>query len=86
VGLPRPAPARPEGREIGRSLGLGPAETDRALRAMLDGAVQTFFDGRLSAEQVIDLVPVRPLAAAEPKVRQVYLDALPALHAKLKGT
>lgn len=72
-------------REIAGSFGLAPAEVDRALRAMLDGAVRTFFDAGLTAEQVVDLVPVKPLAEAEPQIRQAYLDVLPRLHAKLKG-
>ena len=72
-------------REIAGSFGLAPAEADRALRAMLDGAVRTFFDAGLTAEQVLDLVPVKPLAEAEPQIRQAYLDVLPRLHAKLKG-
>jgi hypothetical protein len=42
-------------REIAESFGLAPAEADRALRAMLDGAVRTFFDAGLAAEQVLDL-------------------------------
>jgi len=72
-------------RDLAASFGLAPAEADRALRAMLDGAVRTFFDADLSAEQVLDLVPVKPLAEAEPQIRQVYLDVLPRLYAKLKG-
>ena len=73
-------------RELAGSFGLAPAEADRALRAMLDGAVRTFFDGGLTAGQVLDLVPVRPLAEAEPQILQAYRDVLPRLHAKLKGT
>lgn len=72
-------------RELAASFGLAPAEADRALRAMLDGSVRTLFAGGLSAEQVLDLVPVKPLGEAEPRIRQAFLDVLPALHAKLKG-
>jgi pyrroline-5-carboxylate reductase len=72
-------------REIAGTFGLAPTEADRALRAMLDGAVRTFFDAGLAAEQVLDLVPVKPLAEAEPQILQAYRDALPRLHAKLKG-
>ncbi len=72
-------------RELAVTFGLAPAEADRALRAMLDGALRTFFDAGLTAEQVLDLVPVKPLAEAEPQIRQAYLDVLPRLHAKLKG-
>ena len=72
-------------RELAVSFGLSSTEADRALRAMLDGAVRTFFDAGLTEAQVLDLVPVKPLAEAEPLVRQAYRDALPRLHAKLKG-
>ena len=72
-------------RELAASFGLSSTDADRALRAMLDGAVRTFFDAGLTEAQVLDLVPVKPLAEAEPQVRQAYRDALPRLHAKLKG-
>jgi pyrroline-5-carboxylate reductase len=52
---------------------------------MVDGAVRTFFDSGRSAEEVIDLIPVKPLAELEPQIVQGYRDALPRLHARLKG-
>ncbi|HEX9186908.1 MAG TPA: NAD(P)-binding domain-containing protein [Vicinamibacteria bacterium] len=72
-------------RDLASSFGLAAADADRALRAMLDGSVRTFFDSGLTPEQVLDLVPVKPLAEAEAPIRQAYRDALPRLHARLKG-
>jgi pyrroline-5-carboxylate reductase len=72
-------------RELAGSFGLPAEDGDRALRAMLDGAVRTLFDAGLTPEQVFDLVPVKPLAEAEPQILQAYRDTLPKLHAKLKG-
>lgn len=72
-------------REIAASFGLPAGDADRALRAMLDGAVRTLFDAGLTPAQVLDLVPVKPLAEAEPQILQAYRDTLPRLHAKLKG-
>jgi pyrroline-5-carboxylate reductase len=72
-------------RELAGSFGLPAEDADRALRAMLDGAVRTLFDAGLTPEQVLDLVPVKPLAEAEPQILQAYRDTLPKLHAKLKG-
>ncbi len=72
-------------RELAASFGLAPTEADRALRAMLDGAVRTFFDSGLTAERVMDLVPVKPLAESERQIGQAYRDPLPKLLAKLKG-
>ena len=42
-------------------------------------------DSGLGAAQVLDLVPVKPLAEAEPQILQAYRDVLPRLLAKLKG-
>lgn len=72
-------------QELGASFGLQKADSDRALRAMLEGATRTFFDSGLSPEQVLDLVPVKPLAQAEQTIRDAYRSSLPALHAKLTG-
>jgi pyrroline-5-carboxylate reductase len=72
-------------RELARAFGLASGDADRALRGMLDGAVRTFFDAGLTAGQVLDLVPVKPLAEAEPPILQAYRNSLPQLHAKLKG-
>ena len=72
-------------RELAGSFGLGPAEADAALRAMLDGAARTFFDPGRSYDEVADLVPVKPLAEAEPQIRQAYNDKLGGLYRKLSG-
>lgn len=72
-------------RELASSFGLGAAEADAALRAMLDGAARTFFDAGRSYEEVADLVPVKPLADAEPQIRQAYNDRLGGLYRKLSG-
>jgi pyrroline-5-carboxylate reductase len=72
-------------RELAGSFGLGAAEADAALRAMLEGATRTFFDPGRTYEEVADLVPVKPLADAEPQIRQVYSDTLGGLYRKLTG-
>jgi pyrroline-5-carboxylate reductase len=72
-------------RELGGSFGLGANQTDAALRAMLEGATQTFFEPGRSYEAVVDLVPVKPLAEAEPQIRQAYNEKLGGLYRKLSG-
>ena len=72
-------------RELAASFGLDPADADAALRAMLEGATRTFFDSGRSYEEVADLVPVKPLADAEPRIRQAYSQALGGLYRKLTG-
>jgi pyrroline-5-carboxylate reductase len=73
-------------RELAGSFGLGVAEADAALRAMLEGAAETFFDPGRAYDEVADLVPVKPLADAEPQIRQAYREKLGGLYRKLRGS
>ena len=71
--------------EVARSFRLGDAEVKDALLAMIQGAAQTMFSSSLSSSEVMDLVPVRPLAADEDTIRDIYRTRLTALHEKFKG-
>ena len=51
---------------------------------MVAGATATMLEAGLPPEGVIDLIPVKPLAALEPTVRQAYSDSLGGLYKKLK--
>jgi pyrroline-5-carboxylate reductase len=73
-------------RDLGGSFGLDAAETDAALQAMLEGASRTLFQSGRSYEDVVDLVPVKPLAEAEPQIRQAYQERLGGLYRKLSGS
>ena len=70
-------------RDVVRTLGLKDKAADEALTAMVSGAMATLLDSGLSPDAVMDLVPVKPLAAHEAAMRAAYLEALPALHAKI---
>ncbi len=56
-----------------------------AVTEMAAGAADTMTAAHLSPEAVMDLIPVKPLAAIEPTVKESYASVLGALHAKLKG-
>ena len=71
-------------REIAAGMGLPPQAADAALRSTMTGAVATLLDSGLAPAAVIDLVPVKPLAAAEAAIEAAYRDALPALYAKIR--
>jgi pyrroline-5-carboxylate reductase len=72
-------------REIASELRLPDAPRDAALRAMVTGALATLLDTGLSPSAVMDLVPVKPLAASEAAIVGMYREALPALHAKIRS-
>jgi pyrroline-5-carboxylate reductase len=71
-------------RELAVSFGLTPSEADAGLKRMVCGAARTLVDSGLSPAEVMDLVPVKPLAEMEPQVLEFYRTRLPALFQKIK--
>lgn len=51
---------------------------------MVCGAARTLLEAGLSPVEVIDLIPVKPLAAMEPQVAETYRTCLPTIHQKIK--
>ena len=72
-------------RDLGVDFGLTPAAAARATERMATGAAATLFDRDLNEAEVLDLIPVRPLAAHEDGIAAAYRSELPALYAKLAG-
>jgi small redox-active disulfide protein 2 len=54
------------------------------IKAMVCGATQTLLESGLSPADVINLIPVKPLAAMEPQVTETYRTCLPAIYQKIK--
>ena len=71
-------------RELGVSFGLTEAEAGAGLKRMVDGAVRTLVDSGLPPGEVMDLVPVKPLADMEPTVLEFYRTRLPAIYQKIR--
>lgn len=70
-------------RDLGVEFGLTPEAAARATERMAAGAAVTLFDRDLNEAEVLDLIPVRPLAAHEEGIAAAYRSALPALYKKL---
>jgi pyrroline-5-carboxylate reductase len=71
-------------RGIARDFGLSEEEIAPALKRMVCGSARTLLESGLSAEDVMDLIPVKPLAEEEAAIRQAYQTRLPALFAKIR--
>jgi len=69
-------------RELAVSFGLAPAAADEAVRAMVHGAVDCLLDGGAS-DEVIDMIPIRPLKEDEETITDAYRMRLTALYEKL---
>lgn len=71
-------------REVAVSCGLSAEEADLGLERMVSGAARTLVGSGLSSTEVMDLVPVKPLAEMEPQVLEHYRTRIPALFEKIR--
>jgi len=71
-------------REVAAGFGLSNAEITPALKRMVCGAARTLLESGLTPAEVMDLIPVKPLAEMEPQVSQMYRTQLPAIYQKIK--
>jgi pyrroline-5-carboxylate reductase len=71
-------------REVAAGFGLSDAEITPALKRMVCGSARTLLESGLSPAEVMDLIPVKPLAEMEPQVAEMYRTRLPAVYQKIK--
>jgi len=71
-------------REVVVGFGLSEAEVAPAMKRMVCGAARTLLESGLTPAEVIDLIPVKPLAEMEPQVAEMYRTRLPAIYQKIK--
>ena len=70
---------------LAETFGLGGEEAAEATYRMVAGAAKTLRESGLPPEEVIDLIPVKPLSEDEDTIREIYRSRLSALHRKLNG-
>lgn len=71
-------------REVAGGFGLSDAEIAPALKRMVCGTARTLLESGLGPAEVMDLIPVKPLAEMETQVAELYRARLPALFQKIK--
>lgn len=71
-------------REVAAGFGLSDAEITPALKRLVCGGARTLLESGLSPAEVMDLIPVKPLAEMEAQVTDLYRARLPALYQKIK--
>jgi pyrroline-5-carboxylate reductase len=71
-------------KELGLSYGLSENEANETISAMLSGTAETLFKSGLKYEQVIDLVPVKPMAEHENTIKEFYKSSLNMIYQKIK--
>ncbi|MBC7363631.1 MAG: NAD(P)-binding domain-containing protein [Candidatus Aminicenantes bacterium] len=69
---------------LGESLGLTREQALEAVSNMLIGAARTMVESGLSPEEVMDLIPARPLAEEEEKIKEIYRQKIQGIYNKLR--
>jgi|WetSurMetagenome_2_1015567.scaffolds.fasta_scaffold51097_3 pyrroline-5-carboxylate reductase len=72
-------------QKIAESFGLSPAEAERGVAEMVAGTGKCLFESGLTSEEVMDLIPLKPLGEEEGNIKSVYHARLEALYTKLKN-
>lgn len=71
-------------REVATGFGLTEADIAPAMKRMVCGGTRTLLESGLTPSEVMDLIPVKPLADMEAQVGEMYRSRLPVLFQKIK--
>jgi pyrroline-5-carboxylate reductase len=70
-------------KKLGVEFNLTENETINALYEMINGSAQLLLKSDFPAEEVLDMIPVRPLQEEEENIRQIISNRLSVLYGKL---
>ncbi|MBL7137858.1 MAG: hypothetical protein ISS17_03685 [Bacteroidales bacterium] len=70
--------------QIGVKIGLNENECKEAIKETLIASIHTMFNSALSYEEVVDLIPVKPIGTNEPQIKEILSGNLCSLFEKIK--
>lgn len=70
---------------LGEKFGLSREDALKAVCVMTSGAAETMMSSGLSSEEVLDLIPVKPLKEQEETIRSFYDSVLTGFYEKLRS-
>jgi pyrroline-5-carboxylate reductase len=70
--------------EVGCKIGLTEDESRNTVRDTMLAALRTYFYSGLTPDEVIDLVPVKPIGESETQIKAIYREKLIPLYEKIK--
>jgi len=73
-----------EMQELGLQMGLSEAESKQTVRQTLLAAIDLMFHSELNYQEVIDLIPVKPIGEHETQISEIYRSKLMGLFQKIK--
>jgi len=73
-----------EMEKLGEQMGLTASESKRTIQQTLLAAIDLFYNSELSSNEVIDLIPVKPIGEHETQISEIYQTKLMGLFQKIK--
>jgi len=70
--------------KLGNPMGLTDEESNVAIQQTLQAAMNLYFESGLSPEQVMDLIPVKPIGEHQAQISEIYQTKLMGLFEKIK--
>lgn len=70
--------------ELAIKMGFGEEDARKVLRKTLDRSLKLYFNSDLTPEEVIDLIPVKPIGEHEAEIEQILESKLLGLYQKIK--
>ncbi|HYQ55924.1 MAG TPA: hypothetical protein VEP89_01170, partial [Draconibacterium sp.] len=71
--------------KVAAAMGLEENEAKKAVEATLKKSLAIFFKSGLSADEVKDLIPVKPIGEDEEQIKEIYQSKLLVLYEKIKA-
>ncbi len=69
--------------ELGEEFGLGSTESEQAVYQSMMAALNVQFNDSLNYDEVLDLIPVKPIGEEENNINEIYEKKLKGLFAKI---
>ena len=70
---------------IAKETGLSAEEAQKTVSASLKKALKLYYKSGLSPEEVMDLIPVKPIGENEAEIKSILNSKLMGLYGKLKS-
>jgi len=70
--------------EIGQKIGLSEKESNEAINNTLIASLKLMFESGLPLDEIMDLIPVKPLGEHEPIIEEIFRTRLIGLFEKIK--
>jgi pyrroline-5-carboxylate reductase len=71
--------------ELGQKFGLDRRHANEAVLQSMYGALETYFNSQMTPDDVMDLIPVKPIGEHEKEIEAIYEEKLTALYNKIKA-